>query len=327
MSRRALITGITGMDGSHMAEMLLEKGYQVFGFVRHSSQPNLVNIESIRDKVEILVGDMTDSNSLHLALKIAQPHEVYNFAAQSFVSESWDIPEQTSDVDALGVLRLLEAVKNYHQDGKEIRLYQASSSEMFGKVRESPQTERTPFYPRSPYGVAKVYGHWITMNYRESYDVFAVGGIAFNHESWRRGLQFVTRKISRNVARIKLGMQKKFSLGDVSPKRDWGFAPDYCEAMWLMLQQDEPRDYVIATGVSHTVEEFLVAALNAADLPTAGSWREYVDIDESLFRPAEVVELRGDSSKLRTVTGWAPRVSFDELVCRMVKHDIEDLSK
>jgi len=318
MAQRALITGITGQDGSYLAEFLLEKGYEVFGLVRRTSTINFSRIEHIQDRLRLIPGDMLDQTSLQLALAECQPHEVYNLAAQSFVQTSWTQPVFTGDVTALGVTRLLDAIR--HVD-PSIRFYQASSSEMFGKVREVPQRETTPFYPRSPYGVAKVYGHWITVNYRESYQMRAVSGILFNHESPRRGLEFVTRKVTHTAARIKLGLASELRLGNLDARRDWGFAGDYVRAMWLMLQQDQPDDYVIATGETHSVEELVRTAFDYLDL----DWRQYVVQDERFMRPAEVDLLVGDPSKAGAELGWEPRVTFTELVHTMVDADLQML--
>jgi len=315
--KRALITGITGMDGSHLADLLLEKGYEVFGIERRSSSKNRTNTEHLKDKVTFLTADLTDQGSLLRALKNSNPDEVYNLASQSFVYASWEMPEQTGDVTGLGVMRMLEAIREY---GKPIKFYQASSSEMFGKMIENPANEDTPFYPRSPYGIAKVYGHWITKNYRESYDMFTCSGILFNHESERRGIEFVTRKISDGIAQIRTGLSNKIVLGNLDAKRDWGYAPDYVEAMWLMLQQDTPDDYVISTGETHSIREFLDIAFNYVDLP---SWEQFVGQDERYMRPAEVDVLRGNSTKAREILGWKPKTSFKDLVEIMVENDIK----
>jgi GDPmannose 4,6-dehydratase len=318
MAKRALITGITGQDGSYLAELLLDKGYEVYGFVRRLSTPNIGNIQHIQDKIHLVSGDLLDQGSLQDAMKEARPDEVYNLAAQSFVKASWEQPVLTGEFTGISVTRVLEAIR--HTD-KNIRFYQASSSEMFGKVTETPQRETTRFYPRSPYGVAKVYGHYITVNYRESYDMFACSGILFNHESPRRGIEFVTRKISNSVARIKLGLQDKIQLGNLDAKRDWGFSKDYVEAMWLMLQQDTPDDFVIATGETHSVREFVELAFQAAEIP---DWERYVESNNPKFnRPAEVDYLIGDYSKAKNELGWTPKTSFKELVEMMVKSDIE----
>tara|TARA_Y100001937_G_scaffold128850_1_gene209056 strand:+ start:31667 stop:32629 length:963 start_codon:yes stop_codon:yes gene_type:complete len=316
MSRRALITGINGMDGSHLADLLLSKGYQVWGVERRSSTKNRTNTKHLEGKMTFVNGDMTDQNSLVRCLKESDPHEVYNLAAQSFVGESWNTPEYTSEVTGLGVLRMLEAVREY---GKPVKFYQASSSEMFGRMIENPAKETTPFYPRSPYGVAKLYGHWITKNYRESYDIFACSGILFNHESERRGVEFVTRKISDGVARIYLGLADHISLGNLEAKRDWGYAPDYVEAMWLMLQQDNPNDYVIATGETHSIKDFLTHAFNHVGI---SDWSKYIKQDPRFMRPAEVDVLRGDSSLAREHLNWAPKIGFEQLVKKMVTNDI-----
>jgi GDPmannose 4,6-dehydratase len=315
--KKALITGITGQDASYLAEFLLSKGYKVFGTTRRSSTVNNERIKHIQDKITILQGDLLDQGSLTSALIESQPDEVYNLAAQSFVQTSWNQPVLTGEFTALGVTRLLEAVKAVNP---KIKFYQASSSEMFGKVTETPQRETTRFHPRSPYGVAKVYGHYITMNYRESFGLFACSGILFNHESPRRGLEFVTRKISHAVARISLGKQNHIELGALEPKRDWGFAGDYVEAMWLMLQQEKADDYVIATGENHSVREFLDLAFAAVGIP---DWSKYVQSNKTPhMRPAEVDYLIGDASKARKVLGWRPRTSFKELVEMMVKADL-----
>jgi GDPmannose 4,6-dehydratase len=316
--KKALITGITGQDGSYLAELLLEKGYEVHGMVRRSSTENFERIAHLVDRVRLVQADLLDHSSLVEALQESEPAEVYNLAAQSFIPTSWRQPVLTAEFTGVGVTRLLEAIRRVDP---EIRFYQASSSEMFGKVREVPQNEQTPFYPRSPYGVAKVYGHFITVNYRESYGLFAVSGILFNHESPRRGLEFVTRKISDGVARIKLGLADELRLGNLDAKRDWGYATDYVEAMWLMLQQAEPEDFVIATGEAHSIQEFADAAFAHAGLEAA----KYVKTDPQFLRPAEVDHLIGDSSKAREKLGWQRRVSFRELVEMMVDADMERL--
>jgi GDPmannose 4,6-dehydratase len=320
MQKRALITGITGQDGSYLAEFLLTQGYKVYGLVRRTSTLNFERIQHIQDDITLIPGDMLDLTSLINALREAQPSEVYNLAAQSFVQTSWSQPVFTGNVTALGVTRLLDAIRAVNP---EIRFYQASSSEMFGKVREVPQTETTPFYPRSPYGVAKVYGHWITINYRESYDLHATSGILFNHESPRRGLEFVTRKVTYNAARIKLGLADELRMGNLDARRDWGFAGDYVKAMWLMLQQDTPDDYVVATGETHTVARLLEIAFACVDL----DWKKYVVQDERYMRPAEVDLLVGDPSKAGHVLGWEPEVTFEQLVQMMVEADYETLKK
>jgi GDPmannose 4,6-dehydratase len=314
--KRALITGLTGQDGSYLAEFLLERGYHVVGMVRRTSTLNFERVALIQDDIEIVQGDLLDETSLRHIMREHRPDEIYNLAAQSFVQTSWQQAVLTGETTALGVTRLLNAIQECEQD---VRFYQASSSEMFGKVVEVPQTENTPFYPRSPYGAAKVYGHWITVNFRESYDLHASSGILFNHESPRRGLEFVTRKITYNVAKIKHGMARELRLGDLDPQRDWGFAGDYVEAMWLMLQQDEPDDYVIATGETHSVQEFCELAFGMVGL----DWREWVVQDERYMRPAEVDLLIGDPSKAATVLGWKPKTSFPELVAMMVESDME----
>lgn len=316
MTRKALITGITGQDGSYLAELLLEKGYTVYGLARRTSSTNTSRIDQIMDRIELVPGDMTDQGSLVNVIKHCEPDEVYNLAAQSFVGSSWSQPLYTGDVTALGVTRLLEAIRI---NGISTRYYQASSSEMFGKVQQMPQSESTPFYPRSPYAVAKLYGHWITVNYRESYNMFACSGILFNHESPRRGIEFVTRKITDGVARIYHGLSDELRLGNLDAKRDWGFAGDYVEAMWMMLQQDSPDDYVVATGETHTVREFCEIAFGAAGL----DWEKYVKVDPKFMRPAEVNLLLGDSTKAHKALGWKPKVSFKELVNMMVESDID----
>jgi GDPmannose 4,6-dehydratase len=318
MAKRALITGITGQDGSYLAELLLDKGYEVFGLVRRSSTVSLERVEHIEERITILSGDLLDQNSLLTAFEEVKPDEVYNLAAQSFVPASWSQPVLTGEATGLGVMRVLESVRHV---SPEARFYQASSSEMFGKVSETPQSERTPFYPRSPYGVAKVYGHWITVNYRESYGLFAVSGILFNHESPRRGLEFVTRKVTDAAARIKLGRAKELRLGNLDARRDWGFAGDYVEAMWRMLQQEEPTDFVVGTGVQHSVHDLVELAFGHLDL----DWRKHVVQDERLLRPAEVDTLVADPSKAREVLGWEPVVDFEELVRTMVEADLERL--
>ena len=316
MAKRALITGINGMDGSHLADLLLEKGYEVWGMERRASSKNRVNTKHLEGKISFINGDMTDQNSLVRCLKESRPNEVYNLAAQSFVGESWNTPEYTSEVTGLGVLRILEAIR---ESDKDIKFYQASSSEMFGRMIENPAKETTPFYPRSPYGVAKLYGHWITKNYRESYGIYACSGILFNHESERRGIEFVTRKITDGVARISLGLSDFISLGNLDAKRDWGYAPDYVEAMWLMLQQDTPDDYVVATGETHSIKDFLSEAFAYVGIT---NWEKYVRQDPRFMRPAEVDVLRGDCSKANDKLGWKPRVDFSELVAKMMENDI-----
>ncbi len=320
MAKTVLITGINGQDGSYLAEFLLEKGYKVYGLDRRSSTLNIGRIEHLIDKIELLDGDLTDQSSLNKAIEISQPNEVYNLAAQSFVGTSWKQAELTGNVTGLGVTRMLEAIRN---ENKNIKFYQASSSEMFGKVQETPQNENTQFYPRSPYGIAKVYGHWITINYRESYGMFAVSGILFNHESPRRGIEFVTKKITDGVARIHLGLTKELKIGNLDSKRDWGFALDYVEAMWMMLQQDELEDYVIATGETHSIQEFVEEAFRLVGL----DWKDYVKQDPRFMRPAEVDYLRGDATKAKEKLGWKPKVSFKELVKMMVEYDIKRLEK
>jgi len=316
--KKALITGINGMDGSHLADFLLEKGYKVFGMERHSSIKNRTNTKHLESNknFEFITGDLTDSTSLLTALSLSNPDEVYNLGSQSFVAESWNTPEQTSNVTGLGSLRMLDAIRTLNMNTK---FYQASTSELFGRMIENPATERTPFYPRSPYGVSKLYAHWITKNYRESYDMFNACGILFNHESERRGKQFVTRKISDGVARIHHGLQDFITLGNLDAKRDWGYAPDYVESMWLMLQQDEPDDFVIATGKTHTIRDFLDSAFDVIGIR---NWEKYVKQDPRFMRPAEVDVLRGDASKAKYELGWTPKTDLQGLVKNMVESDI-----
>lgn len=315
----AFITGITGQDGSYLAEFLLGKGYKVYGMVRRASVDKYERISHIMDKIELIQGDLLDQYSLIAALKKAQPTEVYNLAAQSFVPTSWAQPVLTAEFTAIGVTRMLESIRLVDPT---IRFYQASSSEMYGKVLETPQSESTPFYPRSPYGVAKAYGHYITVNYRESYDLFAVSGILFNHESPRRGLEFVTRKVTDGAARIKLGLSQELRLGNLEARRDWGFAGDYVEAMWLMLQQETPDDYVIATGETHPVKELVQVAFDQAGL----EWEQYVKLDPAFVRPAEVDLLIGDPAKAKKKLGWSPKVTFEQMIRQMVDSDIARLS-
>jgi|TARA_R110001592_G_scaffold264591_1_gene530042 GDPmannose 4,6-dehydratase len=319
--KTALITGINGMDGSHLADLLLLKKYKVYGMERRSSSRNRINTLHLESKITFVQGDLTDQNSLLRCLKETNPDEVYNLAAQSFVGESWNTPEHTSEVTGLGVLRILEAIREFNP---KIKFYQASSSEMFGRMVENPANENTPFYPRSPYGVSKLYGHWITKNYRESYNMFACSGILFNHESEKRGIEFVTRKISDGIARIKLGLTDHISLGNLDAKRDWGYAPDYVEAMWLMLQQETPEDYVIATSNTYSIREFLDIAFNRIGIK---NWEPYIKQDPQFMRPAEVDVLRGDFSKAKKNLGWEPKTSFIELVNKMVDSDINFLKK
>jgi len=321
--KKAFITGITGQDGSYLAELLLEKGYKVYGLTRRTSTQNFERISKIihNPNLQLVSGDLLDQHSLTIAIKDIQPDEIYNLAAQSFVQTSWDQPVLTGEITALGVIRALEAMKIA---APEAKFYQASSSEMFGKVQETPQTENTPFYPRSPYGVAKVYGHWITINYRESYNLFAVSGILFNHESPRRGLEFVTRKIANGVARVKLGKQEYVELGNLEAKRDWGYAKDYVEAMWLMLQQEKPEDYVVATGETHSVREFLQISCDVAGL---NDWQKVYKHNKAYDRPAEVDSLIGNPQKALDKLGWKPTVSFEQLVELMVKSELEFESK
>ena len=316
MAKRAVISGITGQDGSYLAELLLEKGYEVVGIVRRLSAPNFWRITHLLDQIELRTADLLDQLSLIRVIEDVRPHEFYNLAAMSFVPASWNQPMLTGEFNSQGVTRVLEAIR--HVDSS-IRLYQASSSEMFGKVRETPQNEQTPFYPRSPYGVSKVFAHYITVNYRESYNLFAVSGILFNHESPRRGLEFVTRKVSDRVARIKLGLAETLSLGNLDAKRDWGFAGDYVRAMWLMLQQAEPNDYVIATGIAHSVRELVETAFGHAGL----DWQKHVRTDPKLLRLAEVDHLVGDSTKAHETLGWTPTVKFTKLVEMMIDADLE----
>ncbi len=319
MSKRALITGVNGMDGSHLADLLINKGYKVFGVERRSSVRNRTNTSHLEGKMTFLKGDLTDQNSLFRCIKESDPIEVYNLASQSFVGESWNTPEQTSDVTGLGVLRMLEAIREY---GKEIKFYQASSSEMFGMSgkRNALINENTPFHPRSPYGVAKLYGHWITKNYRESYNMFNVSGLLFNHESERRGIEFVTRKISNGVARISLGLDKDIVLGNLDAERDWGYAPDFVEAMWLMLQQEKPKDYVIATGEKHSIRDFLDIAFSYVGIE---NWDKFIKQDQKFMRPAEVDVLQGDCSMAKKDLGWKPKTDFKLLVKVMVENDIK----
>lgn len=337
MAKKALITGITGQDGSYLAEFLLEQGYKVYGLKRRTSTANLERIKHILDYITLVPGDMLDQGSLVEVISRVNPDEVYNLAAQSFVPTSWEQPLLTGEVTALGVTRILEAIRRVNP---EIRFYQASSSEMFGNVQEVPQNEKTPFYPRSPYGVAKLYGHWITVNYRESYGMFCCSGILFNHESPRRGLEFVTRKITHGVARIYFGLDNEIRLGNLDAKRDWGYAGDYVQAMWLMLQQDQPDDYVIATGVAHSVREFAELAFKVVGIDIrwegrgveekgvdARTGRVLVRVDPQLFRPAEVPLLVGDATKAREVLRWKPKVSFEELVQMMVESDLREVQK
>jgi len=326
--KRALITGVNGMDGSHLADFLLEKGYTVYGLERRTSKPNRTNTAHLEDhpNFHFITGDLTDQNSLLRALKKSTPHEVYNLAAQSFVGSSWEIPMQTSDVNALGVLRMLEAVREYENEESTppLRFYQASTSEMFGKMVENPASETTSFYPRSPYGVAKLYGFWMVKNYRESYDMFACSGILFNHESERRGIEFVTRKITDGVVRIHLGLQDHIALGTLDAKRDWGYAPDYVEGMWLMLQQDKPEDYVLATGKTFSIRDFLDLAFKEVGIE---DWKPYVKQDQRFMRPAEVDVLKGDATKAKAELGWEPKTDLQEMVKIMVAADLERLQK
>ena len=316
MAKTALITGITGQDGSYLAELLIDKGYEIYGLIRRLGASDLTRLGNIVDGITFLEGDLTDQSSLNAATQTAQPDEVYNLAAQSFVTTSWNMPVLTGDITGLGVVRILEAIRNFSPEAK---FYQASSSEMFGAAQEFPQNEKTVFHPRSPYAIAKVFGHYSTINYRESYGLFACNGILFNHESPRRGIEFVTKKITDGVARIHCGLSEELRLGNLDVKRDWGFAGDYVKAMWLMLQQKEPDDYVISTGESHSVREFVDQAFSSAGL----DWQDYVEIDERFMRHVDVPELRGDSSKAKDKLGWKPATSFNELVALMVEEDIE----
>lgn len=318
MAKRALITGVTGQDGSYLAELLLSKGYQVFGLLRRSSTVNFERLAHLQDKIELIPGDLLDQNSLISALQQSEACEVYNLASQSFVPTSWNQPVLTGEFTALGVTRMLEAIRVVNPS---TRFYQASSSEMFGMVRESPQNEATPFYPRSPYGVAKLYGHWITVNYRESYGLFTCSGVLFNHESPRRGLEFVTRKITYTAAQIKLGLKSEIKMGNLDAERDWGFAGDYVNAMWMMLQQEKPEDFVIASGVTHSVRRLLEVAFGYLDL----DYQKFLRIDPSLLRPAEVHHLRGDYSKAQQQLGWRPTINFEALVKMMVNEDMARL--
>ena len=316
VQKKALITGITGQDGSYLAEFLLNKDYEVFGLIRRTSTVNFERIKHIQDNIELLSGDLLDQNSLINAIKESNPDEIYNLASQSFVPTSWKQPVFTGEATALGVARVLEAIRAVNP---KIKFYQASSSEMFGKVREVPQTEKTQFYPRSPYGVAKLYGHWITINYRESYNMFCCSGILFNHESFRRGLEFVTRKVTNAAVKIKLGLSNELRVGNLDAKRDWGFAGDYVRAMWLMLQQDKPDDYVISTGITHSVRDLVQIAFDYVNL----NWKDYVIVDPKFVRPAEVEILLGDSTKALKKLGWAPETSFEELIKMMIDADLE----
>lgn len=320
MTKKALISGITGQDGSYLADFLLEKGYDVYGMVRRSSMEKFDRIEHIKDRINIRQADLLDQYSISKIIEEVQPEEVYNLAAMSFVPTSWDQPVLTAEFTAIGVTRMLEAIRAVNP---HIRFYQASSSEMFGLVKEIPQNEKTPFHPRSPYGVAKVYGHWITVNYRESYDIFAVSGILFNHESPRRGIEFVTRKVTYNVAKIKLGLSKELRLGNLEAKRDWGYALDYVKAMWLMLQQEKPDDFVIASGETHSVKELVEIAFSHVGL----DYRDFVVLDKKFIRPAEVDLLSGDYSKAKKILEWQPQVHFAELIKMMVDSDLAMIKK
>jgi len=318
--KRALITGVTGQDGSYLADLLLEQGYEVYGMVRRASVERFERIQHIQERINLVQGDLTDQSSLDEAIRTVVPDEVYNLGAQSFVPTSWNQPVLTGDITGMGVTRILEAIRKHKPDTK---FYQGSSSEMFGKVRQTPQNEETPFYPRSPYGVAKTYGHYITVNYRESYGIFACCGVLFNHESERRGMEFVSRKVTYTVARIKLGKAKELRLGNLDAARDWGYAPDYVRAMWKMLQQDQGEDFVIATGKARTVRELVEHAFAAAGL----DWRRHVVVDPTLLRPAEVDHLIGDASKAKKKLGWEPLVSFEKMIQRMVEHDLKRVER
>jgi len=320
MTKTALITGVNGQDGSYLADLLLSKGYKVYGMERRCSTKNRLNTSHLEGKIAFINGDLADQNSLFRCLRECDPDEVYNLGAMSFVGESWNTPETTGNINGIGVLRILEAIREYN---KSIKFYQASTSEMFGKVTETPQRETTPFYPRSPYGVSKLYGYWITKNYRESYGMFACNGILFNHESERRGKEFVTRKISDGVAKISLGLSTHIHLGNLDAKRDWGYAPDYVDAMWRMLQQDTPRDFVISTGDTYSIKEFLERAFRVVGI---ADWEKYVTYDERFMRPAEVDYLIGDFSKAKKFLNWEPTISFEEMITRMVNNDIKLLS-
>lgn len=320
MSKKALITGITGQDGSYLAEFLLEKGYKVYGLTRRTSTPNYERIKHIASEIELLPADLLDQHSLTMAVKHANPDEIYNLAAQSFVTVSWSQPVLTGEFTALGATRMLEAIRLVKPEAK---FYQASSSEMFGKAEEVPQSENTPFHPRSPYAVAKIYSHWITINYRESYNLFAVSGILFNHESPRRGLEFVTRKVCNAVAKIKLGLQKKLPVGNLESRRDWGYAPEYVHAMWLMLQENKPDDFVIGTGEGHSVRELIQAAFEVVGI---SDWDKYVEIDKAFLRPADVENLVADARKAKKILNWQPKTTFKDLVKIMVEADL-DLEK
>lgn len=323
MNKIVLITGINGMDGSHLAEFLLEKGYyKIFGLMRRSSTDNTWRIKKILDKIEIVNGDMTDSSSLNKVIQLVKPDEVYNLAAQSYVRASWDAPESTLDINGMGVVRLLEAIRLFGK--KETKMYQASSSEQFGKIREIPQIETTPFYPRSPYGVSKCFAHYACVNWRESYNMFISCGISFNHESFRRGLEFVSRKISHNVAKIRLGLANHIQLGNLEAKRDFGYAPEFVEAFYNILQLDKPDDFVLSTGENHSIEEFVQEAFKVADI---NNWEDYVIYDDKMMRPAEVDFLLGDSGKAQKAFGWQPKVLFKELITIMVNSDIERLER
>jgi len=319
--KSAIITGITGQDGSYLAELLISKGYNVYGLNRRTSRPNTQRIEHILDKITMLYGDVTDTISIHKALKEAEPVEFYNLAAQSFVGSSWTLPEYTSEVNGVGVVKILEAIKNHNPN---IRFYQASTSELYGKAREVPQNENTPFHPRSPYGFSKLLGYWATVNYRESYNMFAVNGILFNHESPRRGLEFVTRKISHGVAKIKLGLEKDITLGNLDAKRDWGYAPEYVEAMWRMLQHEKPEDFVVATGETRSVKDFVGEAFSAIGI---SEWEQHIKTDPRFMRPAEVNELVGNAGKAKKLLDWEPDTKFSELVKIMVEADVKLLSE
>jgi len=315
--KRALITGITGMDGSHLADFLLKKDYKVYGMVRRTSTPNITNLKHLEKDVVLLTGDLADQMSIKRCVNKSNPNEIYNLASQSFVKESWNTPEYSGNITGLGVLRVLEVIR---ETNPKIKFYQASSSEMFGKMTENPANENTPFYPRSPYGISKLFGHWITKNYRESYDMFACSGVLFNHESERRGIEFVTRKITNGIAKIYLGLQDYLTLGNLDAKRDWGYAPDYVRAMWMIMQHNTPDDYVIATGEAHSIRDFLETAFKVIGI---SNYISYIKQDKRFMRPAEVDVLRGDSTKARKVLNWAPKITFEDMIVKMIKNDIQ----
>ncbi len=322
MSKRALITGINGMDGSHLADLLLTKGYEVFGMERNESSEHRVNTDHLTNKITFLRGDLSDASSLSRCIRESQPHEIYNLAAQSFVGDSWNTPETMANITGVGVLRMLDAIRDYGD--KDLRFYQASSSEMFGKLIENPSKETTPFYPRSPYSIAKQYGYWITKNYRETYGMFNCSGILFNHESERRSVRFVTRKITSGVAKIHLGLEDSITLGNLNVSKDWGYSPDYVEGMWLMLQQDEPDDYVLSTGILRTIEDLLNEAFSVVGI---SEWSKYIKTDPRFVRPVEVDVIKGDSTKAKEKLGWTPKTSFSDMIKRMVENDINLLKQ